>query len=139
MTRKILLPVDGSKFMEKNITYACDITRGEKSKLTLIHVVALPTVVEPGVPIDPTPFEEAGTQIIEKAKKIAKDQGVDAETKLGRAFGNPAHEIIKAAEEGKYDLIIIGAKGHSLLRNLMVGSVCDTVVRNAPCPVLVVR
>lgn len=125
--------------MEKNITYACDVAKSDKSKLTLIHVVTLPTVVEPGVPIDPSPFEQAGAQTLEKAKKIAKDQGVDAETKLGRTFGNPAQEILKAAEEGRYDLIIIGAKGHSLLRNLMIGSVCDTVVRNAPCPVLVVR
>ena len=139
MTKNILLPVDGSKFMERNIKYACDVAKTEKAKLTLIHVVSLPTVVEPGVPIDPTPFEQAGTQTLEKAKEIAKDCGVDAETKLGRTFGNPGQEILKAAEEGKYDLIIIGAKGHSLLRNLMIGSVCDTVVRNAPCPVLVVR
>ena len=139
MPTNILVPVDGSKHMEDNIAYACDLAKNMDSKLTLIHVVTLPTVVEPGVPIDPSPFEQAGAQTLEKAKRIAKDQGVDAETKLGRTFGNPAQEILKAAEEGKYDLIIIGAKGHSLLRNLMIGSVCDTVVRNAPCPVLVVR
>jgi nucleotide-binding universal stress UspA family protein len=139
LARNILLPVDGSKFMEKNVTYACDVAKTDGSKLTLIHVVSLPTVVEPGIPIDPSPFEKAAAQILEKAKKIAKDQGVDAETKLGRTFGNPAHEIVKAAQEGKYDMIIIGAKGHSLLRNLMIGSVCDGVMRNAPCPVLVVR
>jgi len=139
LAKSILLPVDGSKFMEKNIKYACDVAKSEKSKLTLIHVVTLPTVVEPGVPIDPGPFDEAGAQTLEKAKKNAKEEGIDADTKLGRTFGNPAQEILRAAEEGKYDLIIIGAKGHSLLRNLMIGSVCDTVVRNAPCPVLVVK
>ena len=139
MARNILLPVDGSQFMEKNVTYACDVARTEGSKLTLIHVVSLPTVVEPGIPIDPSPFEKGGAQILEKARKIAKEHGVDVETKLGRTYGNPAHEIVRAAEEGKYDMIIIGAKGHSLLRNLMIGSVCDGVMRNAPCPVLVVK
>jgi nucleotide-binding universal stress UspA family protein len=104
-----------------------------------VHIVTVPTVAEPGLVIDLKPFEEAGSKIIEKAKKIAKDQGVDAETKIGTTYGNPAHEIIKTAGEGKFDLIVIGARGHSLLRNLMIGSVTDTVVRNASCPVLVVR
>lgn len=139
MARNILLPVDGSKFMERNINYACDVAKSMEAKLTLIHVVTLPTIVEPGFPIDPKPFEQDGLKTLEKASKVAKDKGVDPETKLGKSFGNPAQEILKAAEEGEFDLIIIGAKGHSLLRNLMIGSVCDTVVHNAPCPVLVVR
>ena len=63
------MPVDGSKFMEKNVIYACDMAKAEGSKLTLIHVVSLPTVVEPGIPIDPSPFEKAGAQVLEKAKK----------------------------------------------------------------------
>jgi len=139
LVKKILLPVDGSQFMERNISYACDVAMSMDAKLTLIHVVTLPTIVEPGFPIDPKPFEQDGLKTLEKAKKIAKDKEIDPETKLGKTFGNPAQEILKVAEEGKFDLIIIGAKGHSLLRNLMIGSVCDTVVHNAHCPVLVVR
>jgi len=134
-----LLPVDGSQFMERNINYACDVARSMEAKLTLIHVATLPTIFEPGIPIDPKPFEQDGLKTLEKAKKIAEAKGIDPETRLGKAFGNPAQEIVRAAEEGEFDLIIIGAKGHSLLRNLMIGSVCDTVVRNASCPVLVVR
>jgi nucleotide-binding universal stress UspA family protein len=139
LVKKILLPVDGSQFMERNISYACDVAKSMEAKLTLIHVVTLPTIVEPGFPIDPKPFEQDGLKTLEKARKIAKDKGVDPETKLGKTLGNPAQEILRAAEEGEFDLIVIGAKGHSLLRNLMIGSVCDTVVHNAPCPVLVVR
>lgn len=137
--KNILVPVDGSQYMERNITYACYVAKSMRSKLTLVHIVTVPTVTEPGLVIDLKPFEEAGSKIVEKAKKIAKDQGIEADTKTGTTYGNPAHEIIRAAEEGKFDLIVIGAKGHSLLRNLMIGSVTDTVVRNARCPVLVVR
>lgn len=139
MMKHILVPVDGSQYMERNITYACDIARSMRSRLTLVHIVTVPTIAEPSVIIDLKPFEEAGAKIIEKAKKVAKNQGVDAETRTGTTYGNPAQAIIKIAEEGKVDLIVIGAKGHSLLRNLMVGSVTDTVVHNASCPVLVVR
>lgn len=139
MAQNILLPVDGSKFMERNIDYACDVTKIMNAKLTLIHVVTLPAVVEPGFPIDPKPFEDAGLRVLENAKGIAKERGIEAETVLETTFGNAAQKILKVAEERKIDLIVIGTRGHSRLRNLLMGSVCDTVVRNAPCPVLVVR
>jgi nucleotide-binding universal stress UspA family protein len=125
--------------MERNVSYACDVAKIMSSKLTLIHVVTLPAVVEPGFPIDPKPFEEAGLRILENAKKIATDKGVDSETVLETTFGNAAQKILRVAEERAIDLVVIGSRGHSRLRNLLVGSVCDTVVRNAPCPVLVVR
>jgi len=115
LAKRILVPIDGSNLMEKKISYACEAAKNTR------------------------PFGEAGLRIIERAEQIAKNMGVDSETRLERTFGNAAQAILKAAEEGKFDLIVIGAKGHNLLANLMVGSVCDTVVRNAPCPVLVVR
>lgn len=139
MDKRILVAVDGSKFMEKNISYACDTAKSTGLKLTLIHIVSLPLMMESAVPLDPRPFEEAGSKVLDEAKQIAVGKGVEADTKLATVFGNPAQEIVKAAEKGRYDLIVMGAKGHSLLRNLMIGSVADTVVRNAPCSVLVVR
>jgi len=125
--------------MERNVDYACALATSTDSKLTLIHVVVLPLMMEPAVPIDPRPFEEAGSRLLERAKQIAHEKGVETDTKLEKTFGNPAQEIVKAAEEGRYDLIVVGAKGHSILRNLMIGSVADTVVHNAHCPVVVVR
>jgi nucleotide-binding universal stress UspA family protein len=125
--------------MERNIRYACDLAKVTGSKLTLIHVAAIPPIVEPGVPMDPRPFQEAGRRILEDAKKTAKDNGVEAETILETTFGNPAQTIIEAAEKGRFDMITISSRGHSLLRNLLLGSVCDAVTRNAPCAVLVVR
>jgi nucleotide-binding universal stress UspA family protein len=138
LAKRILVPIDGSELMERNISCACEVAKHTGSKVTLIHVMTFPYKVEPWVPTDRRPFEEAGSKIIEKAKQIAKSKEVESETRLERTFGNGAQVILKAAEEGKFDLIVIGAKRH-LLANLMVGSVCDTVVRNAPCPVLVVR
>jgi nucleotide-binding universal stress UspA family protein len=65
---------------------------------------------------------------------------VEAATILERCYGNAAaHRIIEAAEKGGFDLITISSRGNSLLRNLVLGSVCDAVVGNSPCPVLVVR
>ena len=139
MIQGILVPVDGSEFTKRNVSYACDVAKAFDSKLTLVHVVTLPAVVEPGFPIDPKPFEDTGLRTLENAKKIAEDMGLESQTVLETTFGNAAQKILKVAEEKKIDLIVIGSRGHSRLRNLLVGSVCDTVVRNAPCPVLVVR
>jgi nucleotide-binding universal stress UspA family protein len=102
-------------------------------------LVTLPVAVEPTVSIDSKPLEQAGKRLLEKARDIAKQCGLDPQTKMETVFGNPAQAIVKAAEAGHFDLIVMGAKGHSLLMNVMVGSVADAVVHNAPCPVLVVR
>jgi len=146
--KKILAPVDGSQYMERNLGYICGMVKSMGSKLTLIHVVSLPNpghAWSPSVELPPhirglkKPLEESASTILHEARNIAKRNGVDAHTILQTTYGNPAQAIVKVAEEQKFDLILIGAKGHSLLRNLSVGSVCDAVLHNAPCPVLVVR
>ena len=145
MAKNILVPVDGSKYMERNVRYACDMAKSMAARLTLLHVVTVPSpaqlepyIVEPQ-PFDTTPFEQAGSKILEKARQIVKETGMDSETRMETIAGNPAQTIIHVAEMGKFDLIVLGAKGHSLLRTLMVGSVCDAIIHNAPCAVLVVR
>jgi nucleotide-binding universal stress UspA family protein len=66
-----------------------------------------------------------------------KAEGVPVETIL--LEGNTVQEIIKAAGEGKFDLIVMGARGISKIREILLGSVSDGVLRNAPCPVLIVK
>lgn len=125
--------------MERNIRYACNLAKDTGSKLTLIHVTTMPTMIAPDFAINMEVFEEAGRKILEDAKKIARDMGLEAETILETSFGNVAHKIIQVAEDEKFDLITISSRGHSLLSTVLLGSVCDAVTRNASCPVLVVR
>jgi nucleotide-binding universal stress UspA family protein len=53
--------------------------------------------------------------------------------------GNPAEEIILAAEQGGYDLVVVGSQGMNAIARFLLGSVSARVARFAPCPVLVVR
>jgi len=53
--------------------------------------------------------------------------------------GDPAEEILSLAQEPRADLIILGARGASLIRGLVVGSVADRVLKSAPCSVLIVH
>jgi len=105
----------------------------------LIHVVSLPASMEPGVPIDPTPLEQAGAKILEGAQRIAEEEGCKAEGILETDFGNAGHRIVRVAQERLFTLIVIGARGKSKIVNLLLGSVCDVVAHNAPCPVMIVR
>ncbi len=125
--------------MERNIRYACDLAKDTRSKITLIHVTTIPTMIAPDFAINFEVFEEAGRKILEDAKKIASGMGMEEETILETSFGNVAHKIVKVAENGKFDLITISSRGHSLLSSVLLGSVCDAVTRNTSCPVLVVR
>jgi nucleotide-binding universal stress UspA family protein len=54
-------------------------------------------------------------------------------------IGTPADEIVKFADDKKADLLVVGTHGRSGIRRMLVGSVADSVVRRAPCPVLAVR
>ena len=53
--------------------------------------------------------------------------------------GNTVQEILKKAVEGKFDLIVMGAKGANRMRGWVMGHVSEKVVRKARCPVLVIR
>jgi nucleotide-binding universal stress UspA family protein len=125
--------------MQRNIRYACNLAKDTGSKLKLIHVTTMPTMIAPDFAINVEVFEEAGRRILEDAKKITKEMGIEAETILETSFGNVAQKIIQVAQDEKFDLITISSRGHSLLSSVLLGSVCDAVTRNASCPVLVVR
>jgi nucleotide-binding universal stress UspA family protein len=125
--------------MERNIRYACTLAKHLGATIALIHVTALPTMVAPDFALNWEVFENAGREILEAAQKIANDMGIEPRTILEKSYGNVAQKIIQVAIDEKFDLITISSRGHSLLSSVVMGSVCDAVTRNSPCPVLVVR
>jgi nucleotide-binding universal stress UspA family protein len=81
--------------------------------------------------------EAAGTTLKEQVQKISEVGGEITEAHA-RA-GYPDAEIVDLAEEVRAGLIVIGSRGLGPLRRALMGSVSDSVVRHAHCPVLVVR
>lgn len=155
MFEKILVPLDGSEHSLKALNVAIQIAKKFESKLTLIHVYSVtirpiimpePTTLSPpGVPIM-TPLEiskvaeaarEVGNRILGDGEEKAKAEGVQVEKIL--AEGHVVQEIIRAAKEGNYDLIVIGARGISRVREMLLGSVTDGVIHHVSCPVLVIK
>ena len=138
MFKKILVAVDGSEGAEKAIQFACDIVKKFRSELILLCVVPQPILfgVEAGI-VDFRPLENAGKDILNASKKIAKEKGLAPDTRL--EVGQAADKIVQVAKAGNFDLIVIGSRGMSAVKSFLLGSVSNKVSHHASCPVLIVR
>jgi nucleotide-binding universal stress UspA family protein len=138
---EILVPLDDSKHAENIVEYMKDFAKKLNADIKLLHVVSLPTMIE--APIDLShiiaTYKEAGEAFIEKFKKELESENLKVTSEVKVGFSSAAQVINEEAEKGKFDLIALGARGQSLLKKIFLGSVADSVARNAPCPVLIIR
>jgi nucleotide-binding universal stress UspA family protein len=144
MFGKVLVPVDGSECSLKATRVAAEIARKFGSKVSVIHAVYLPVGVvgagAAGMVTDETAvvaLEEAATEILRSACEALGLPGEQVKQEV--LHGHPAEAICRWAEEGKYDLIVMGHRGLSAIRAFFTGSVSDKVNHHAPCSVLMVR
>ena len=141
MWKKILVPIDGSKYGERAIEIAADLAKQFKSKTTLLlvnvpmsHIYAEEGFMMPDYGDDQ---KKRGEKLLAKSLKRAESNGLKADTMM--VTGNPAEQIANIANREKYDLIVIGSRGLSRAKAFLLGSVSDKVIRYANCPVLVVK
>lgn len=155
MFEKILVPLDGSEHSLRALQIAVQIAKRFNGKITLIHaysvgvrpiVMAEPATLSPQtIPImAPEDFSKVveatrkmGTTILADGEGKVKAEGVPVETLLKE--GHSVQEILRTARDGNFDLIVMGARGISKIREVFLGSVSDGIIRNAPCPVLVTK
>lgn len=155
MFEKILVPLDGSEHSSRALGIAVQIAKKFNGEITLIHVysvsvrpVVMPeptTLTPPGVPVMTAAevskvaeaARKAGASILADGEQKVKAEEVQVEKILKE--GHTVQEIIRTAKEGGFDLIVMGARGVSKIREMLLGSVSDGVIRNAPCPVLVTK
>ncbi|MGQ9530708.1 MAG: universal stress protein [Candidatus Bathycorpusculaceae bacterium] len=155
MFEKILVPLDGSEHSLKALEIAIQIAKNFGGKITLIHVysvVVRPIIIPEPATLTPSGFpvmssaevsrvaeaaRKSGSSILADGEQRVRAAGVEVETLLKE--GHTVQEIVKTAREGMFDLIVIGARGISKIRELLLGSVTDGVIHHAPCPVLVVK
>ena len=151
---KILLATDGSKEADLAARNATELANKTGSELHLVHVFGItpwyPTYPE-GTGIDETELEDpeleedfqriseqrARELVDAEVEKIRSDGGTIAQAHL-REGGAP-QEIVGLAEEIGAGLIVMGSRGRGGLRRALMGSVSESVVRHAHCPVMVVR
>jgi nucleotide-binding universal stress UspA family protein len=136
---RILVAVDGSESAKKAFEKSVYLAQRCNSKLDVIHVVDDSTYGGDSA----TTFdlieelEERGKKLLEQCKSQAARNNVPVETLL--ELGDHAQVIIDAANKNDYDLIIMGSRGLSAFKELLLGSVSFKVMHHARCPVMVVR
>jgi len=136
--RSIVHPTDFSANSQAAWEMACALARDHGARLLLIHVEApLASFAELGAvaPL-PIPMDRVGLE-----RKLAEIRPTDSNLPVTRVLleGNEALEINKFAAENHADLIVMGTHGRTGLGRLLTGSVAETVLRKASCPVLTVR
>ena len=156
MFKKILVPLDGSRFASRAIKYAVEIARRFDAEIILMQVE------KPATPITASDGPQPGIHspaAVKVAVQIALDEDKRNVSKARRYLsrkvrelkgkniacsyhvniGNPAESIILYSRKKKIDLIIMTSHGKSGIVRAVMGSVADEVVRNSGKPVLVIR
>lgn len=140
--KNILCPVDYSIYSEKALQYAIEIAGKYGSKLYLIHVLDMRVhgVNEPELyrfaTGDESTIQGLRSKLLGCVNEDVRNK-MPVETVI--VEGVPFVEIVKAAREYNIDLIVMGTHGRTGITHAIMGSVAETVVRKAHCPVLTVR
>ncbi len=141
---KILVATDGSKPALQAVKYACKLVRqlsSTSSSVTLISVhddVSLRHAKAfVGRDVVADYLRELSEKELKPARKLLDAVGVKHDMEV--RTGHVAQEIVKCAKVGKFDLIVLGAKGRSAIADLLLGSVAQRVLATADTPVLLIR
>jgi nucleotide-binding universal stress UspA family protein len=134
--RTILVPTDFSERSAHAFGLACALARDHGARLVVLHVLAPPAAVYMGV-TPPEPDRSRHEHWEQLCRLGPRDPRVRVERLL--AEGEPAGAILQAARDNHCDLIVMGTHGHTGLGRVLLGSVAEAVLRQAPCPVVTVR
>lgn len=146
---RVLFATDGGKQSEAAIASLRRISLADGDEIKIVSVVdmAMPMSIDiyGGYLPDTAELEKTARdnadKILEKTsetlREFAESRGVTISSDV--LFGSPDSRIVETAEDWPADLIVVGSHGYSRWERLLLGSVSDSVVRHAPCSVLVVR
>src|SRR5690625_5183966 len=138
---KIVVAGDGSDDCDRAVHRAVAMANRHAATLVLTHVVdtrTYATIAEYDKVIV-NRAKEFGQEILDKYEQIAKDANIE-DLKILMKEGRPKSVITREiAPEEDADLIIVGATGLNAVERFLIGSVSESIIRNAKCDVLVVK
>jgi nucleotide-binding universal stress UspA family protein len=149
--KRILVPIDGSKCSLKAARYAIKIAKIQRSKVYCVHAIVK---VPYGNFLDGYAaqmyFEGARERAMSWFSDVVKiarqgeasdnnDSGIEVLTDIFTSVNSIVEALVNYSREKDIDLIVIGTRGNSRIKRLLIGSIAMGVVRYAGCPVLLVR
>ena len=139
-TKKILVPIDGSKNSIRGLDMAIHIARQSHGTITAIAVKYVPGIyaIHPLGFLDFSSMTEV-KKFLNEAKVRAAKKGIQLTTKA--LVGDPGYDIARFAnnKKNKIDLVVIGARGRSSAKEIFLGSVSNYVLHKSKKPVLIVK
>ena len=144
---KILLATDASEDAVRAAQMASDIANNSGSELHVLHVGNMKDFhIAPGAEQTFAPRTGTYGEIRQKAEKTLEEAVKQVEEAGGTVaqahlrMGDPDEEILRFCEEqGDFGLLVVGSRGLGPIKRRLMGSVSESVVRHAHCPVLVAR
>jgi universal stress protein A len=141
--KKILCPTDFSEPACRGIVAAAELAESFGAELILMHTVV-------PIPVVDTPAGVAGFDIVAYQDELVRGAQQSLDERMARrvpetvkartmvTIGDPAHEVVRIAEEEGADLIVVATHGTTGWRHRLFGSVAEKIVRMAKCPVVTV-
>jgi nucleotide-binding universal stress UspA family protein len=139
--KRILVATDGSPSATEAARFGIELAKEHDSELVFAHVVraldVVPsTVFQIGGVFEHEPGEH-DVELLDDAATLASEQGVVSTTALLR--GETVEELVAYAAAREVDLIVVGTRGHGAVTGALLGSVSQGLLREARCPVAIVR
>ncbi|MEX0985724.1 MAG: universal stress protein [Actinomycetota bacterium] len=137
MFERIVVAVDGSAEGGKTVPAAVELASRFASVVTVVHVREHTKYEGEDVDLGP---EQDAEQMVRSAVAAFREKGVEADGVIERVSpGNTPQQIVEVAKDREAGLIVMGTRGMTELKSLVLGGVANKVVHQAPCPVLLVR
>ncbi len=145
---KILVCTDFSAAGNRAVKAAFGLAAGMNAEVLISHVLDAPPAANPlyahyypANTMAPENLEKAREKALEELRNLVSEEGrrAVASVDFKVCSGEVVEEILKLAREMPADAVVVGTRGHARLASMLLGSVADRVVRQAPCPVMVVR
>lgn len=141
MYNRILVAIDGSKMSNKALKAALQIARERYSKVGVIHVEKNVMISENMTTdsIDEiySKINNEADSLFNEARSLAESEELEIDTHY--VMGDPAVQIVKTAEQGNYQLIVMGSRGLGAIKGIVMGSVSYKVLQLSQCPVLIIK
>jgi len=138
--QSILVPYDGSEFSKTALEQACQIVKINQGEISVFYVI--PRYEEVLEFFKTNWMKEIlmceAKAIVKQAQEVALKNGISIKTRI-ESENHVDAKIVEAAKKSKTDIIIMGVRGLGNLDRIIMGSVIERVIINAPCPILVIK
>jgi len=146
---KIMVGIDGSEESMKAVEFAISMTKIYRAELTAVHVLTSDIgyiYSSPGVESPPLTVKEivllAGDEAkkwFDEIKEKANKKGIQLKTESIVAKKSLLNTILEYVEGHNINLVVVGTRGRSGIKKMLLGSIASGLVTYSPCPVLVIK